>query len=116
VDLNDRRLSVVGEGDKPSFVPVAPPLVPILEDYLATVRPEVASSAFFFVNPSTHRGHPYEGRFGPTCVCRLVSRAGTGAGVRGRRFPGPLAPLQRHYPLRAGLDMHFVQRLLGHLA
>jgi site-specific recombinase XerC len=35
VDLDARRLSVAGEGDKPRIVSVAPPLVPIVEDHFA---------------------------------------------------------------------------------
>ena len=114
VDLDARRLSVVGKGDKPRIVPLAPPLVPILDDYLSTVRPEVAKSPFFFANPSAHRGHPYEGRFGPICVTRLVSRAGTGAEVGGRHFPHRWRHSYATSLLRRGVDIHVVQRLMGH--
>jgi site-specific recombinase XerC len=31
VDLDARRLSVVGKGDKPRIVPIAPPLLPVLD-------------------------------------------------------------------------------------
>ena len=87
VDLDARRISLVGKGDKARIVPIAPPLVPILDDYLTSLRPALAKSAFFFVNPSAHHGGRYEGRYGPMTVAKLVQRAGTGAGVSGRHFP-----------------------------
>ncbi len=70
--------------------------MPILDDYLTSLRPALAKSAFFFVNPSAQHGGPYEGRYGPMTVAKLVQRAGTGTGVSGCHFPPPLAPLVRH--------------------
>ena len=90
-------------------MPIAPPLVPILEDYLATLRPAAPKSAFFFVNPSAQRGGTNAGRFGPSSVTVLVRAAGSGAGVSGRHFPHRW----RHH-LVAAADIHVVQRLLGH--
>ena len=113
VDLDARRISLIGKGDKARIVPIAPPLVPILEDYLRTLRPEVPKSAFFFVNPSAHRGGRYEGRYGPLTVAKLVQRAGTG-GVTGRHFPHRWRHSYATSLLCRGVDIHVVQRLLGH--
>ncbi len=87
VDLDARRISLVGKGDKARIVPIAPPLVPVFDDYLTSLRPVLAKSAFFFVNPSAHHGERYKGRYGPMTVAKLIQRAGTGAGVTGRHFP-----------------------------
>ncbi len=106
--------SVVGKGDKPRIVPIAPPLVPILDAYLTTVRPELSKSPFFFANPSSHRGDRYDGRIGPTCVANLVRRAGTEAGVVGRHFPHRWRHTYATSLLRRGADIHVVQRLMGH--
>jgi site-specific recombinase XerD len=114
VDLEARRLSVVGKGDKPRIVPVAPPLVPILDDYLKTIRPELPSSAFFFANPSAQRDGRYRGRLGPPTVAKIVERAGNGAGVAGRHFPHRWRHSYATSLLRRGVDIHVVQRLLGH--
>ena len=114
VDLETRRLSVVGKGDKPRIVPIAPPLVPVLDDYLTTARPELPKSPFFFANPSSHRGDRYEGRIGPTTVAKVVAGAGTGAGVGGRHFPHRWRHSYATSLLRRGVDIHVVQRLLGH--
>jgi site-specific recombinase XerD len=114
VDLDARRLSVVGKGDKPRIVPIAPPLVPILDAYLTTLRPHLPKSAFFFANPSSHHGHRYEGRMGPTTVAKVVLRAGTEAGIAGRHFPHRWRHSYATTLLRRGVDIHVVQRLLGH--
>ena len=114
VDLDARRLCVVGKGDKPRIVPIAPPLLPILDDYLTILRPKLPKSSFFFANPGSHRGDRYEGRLGPTCVANLVRRAGAEAGVAGRHFPHRWRHSYATTLLRRGADIHVVQRLLGH--
>jgi site-specific recombinase XerD len=95
-------------------VPIAPPLVPILDDYLKTLRPELPSSAFFFANPSAHREDRYHGRLVPPTVAKIVERAGNGAGVTGRHFPHRWRHSYATTLLRRGVDIHVVQRLLGH--
>jgi len=114
VDLDARRISLVGKGDKARIVPIAPPLVPILDDYLTTLRPAHPKSAFFFVNPSSQRGGTNTGRYGPMSVSVLVKAAGTGAGVSGRHFPHRWRHSYATALLRRGADIHVVQRLFGH--
>ncbi len=114
VDLDARRISLVGKGDRARIVPIAPPLVPIFDDYLTNLRPALAKSDFFFINPSAQRGGRYEGRYGPVTVAKLVQRAGTGAGVTGRHFPHRWRHSYATSLLRRGVDIHVVQRLLGH--
>ena len=111
VDLLARRISLVGMGYKARIVPIAPPLVPILDDYLATLRPGKPKSAFFFVNPSSQKGGTNAGRYGPMSVSVLVRAAGTGAGVSGRHFPHRWRHSYATSLLRRGADIHVVQRL-----
>ena len=91
-----------------------PQLVPILGDYVTSLRPALAKSPFFFVNPSAQRGGPYEGRYGPMTVAKVVQRAGTAAEVSGRHFPHRWRHSYATSLLRRGADIHVVQRLLGH--
>jgi site-specific recombinase XerD len=114
VDLDARRISLVGKGDKARIVPIPPPLLPILDDYATSLHPALAKSAFCFVNPSAQHGGPYEGRYGPMTVAKLVKRAGTGSGVTGRHFPHRWRHSYATSLLRRGADIHVVQRLLEH--
>ena len=47
-------------------------------------------------------------------VAKLVERAGTGAGVGGRHFPHRWRHSYATSLLRRGVDIHVVQRLMGH--
>jgi hypothetical protein len=91
-------LSLVGEGRKARIVPIAPPRVPILDDYVSSLRPALTTSAHFFVNPSAHQGERYEGHWGPETVAKLVQRAGTGGWGLGAPLSPSVAALLCHLP------------------
>jgi site-specific recombinase XerD len=55
LDLESKRLSVKGKGNKPRGVPIPPALIPILTHYLSEVRPTLPSSPLVFVNPRATR-------------------------------------------------------------
>ena len=114
VDLDARRISLVGKGDKARIVPIAPPLVPILDDYLTSLRPALAKVGLLLRQPLGATGGRYDGRYGPMTVAKLVQRAGTGPGVTGRHFPHRWRHSYATSLLRRGADIHVVQRLLGH--
>ncbi len=114
MDLAARRISLVSQGDKPRVGHIAPPLVPILEDYVRTLRPDHLKSAFFLVNPSSQSDGTNRGRFGPMSVSVLVRAAGTGAGVSGRHFRHRWRHSYATSLLRRGADIHVVHCLLGH--
>ena len=111
VDLDARRISLVGKGDKARVVPIAPPLVPILDDYLTSLRPAPRSRPSCFVNPSAQRRRALRGTLRPDDGGKLVQRAGTGAGVTGRHFPHRWRHSYATSLLRRGVDIHVVQRL-----
>jgi hypothetical protein len=52
---------LINKGDEQRGVPIAPPLVPILDDYPRTLRPGVPKSAFLR-QPSSHCGRTNTGR------------------------------------------------------
>jgi site-specific recombinase XerD len=113
-DLDARRISLVGKGDKARIVPIAPPLVPTFEDCTNSVGSALTKSAYFFVNPSAQRGGRYEGRSGTITVAKLVPRGGTGAEITRRHVPRRWRHSYATSMLRQGADIHVVQRLLGH--
>lgn len=47
-------------------------------------------------------------------MAKAVQRAGTGAGVGGRTFPHRWRHTYATSLLRRGVDLHVVQRLMGH--
>ncbi len=114
VDMEARRISLVGKGRKPRVVPLPPALVPVLSEYLTEIRPTLPASRFVFANPRSISGRQYHGHYGPRSVATLVEDAGRAAGVDGRHFPHRWRHSYATSLLRRGVDIHLVQRLLGH--
>jgi site-specific recombinase XerD len=56
VDLEARRISLVGKGRKPRVVPIPHLLAGVLGEYLEQVRPRLPASPYFFVNPRATGG------------------------------------------------------------
>jgi site-specific recombinase XerD len=112
VDLDARRISLVGKGRKPRVVPIPHPLADVLGDYLDDVRPKLPASGYFFANPRGNRR--LRGRYGPRALHDLVLEAGTSAGVPGRHFPHRWRHTYATSLVRRGEDIHVVQRLMGH--
>ena len=115
LDLDDRRIEVVGKGGVPRLVPVAWPLLPVLAGYLAEVRPLEVASPWLFANPRSLVGGRWEGRLSPGAVRGIVQRAGERAGVGGRHHPHRWRHSFATEVLTAGVDVHTTQRLLGHV-
>ncbi len=89
------------------------PLVPVLYVYLDEVRPQLPASDLLFVNPRGYGiHHPH--RFEQAALGREVELAGLGAGVPGRHHPHKWRHTYATELVRAGVDIHVVQRLLGH--
>ena len=85
VDLDARRISLVGKGRKARVVPIPHDLAVVLRDYLDYVRPKLPASPYLFANPRGNR--KLRGRYGPRALYGLVQEAGTSVGVTGRHFP-----------------------------
>jgi integrase len=112
VDLDDRRISLVGKGRKPRVIPIPHLLADVLREYLEELRPKLPKSAYLFANP---RGNwSLHGRYGPRALHNLVVEAGTSAGVAGRHFAHRWRHTYATSLVRRGEDIHVVQRLMGH--
>jgi site-specific recombinase XerD len=112
VDLGNRRISLVGKGRKARVVPVPHLLEAALREYVDNVRPQLPASPYLFANPRGNR--KLRGRYGPRALYGLVQEAGTSAGVTGRHFPHRWRHTYATSLIRRGVDLHVVQRLLGH--
>ncbi len=113
LDLPAGRAKVVGKGSRPRAVLLPAPLVAVLDAYLAEIRPWLPDSDLLFVNPRAFGRHqPY--RFEQAALGREVELAGIGADVPGRHYPHKWRHTYATELVRAGVDIHVVQRLLGH--
>jgi site-specific recombinase XerD len=112
VDLEARRISLVGKGRKPRVVPFPYLLADALREYLDEVRPKLPASSYLFANPRGNRR--LRGRYGPRALHDLVAEAGTSAGAGGRHFPHRWRHTYATSLIRRGVDIHVVQRLMGH--
>lgn len=114
IDLERRRAKVVGKGSRPRTVPVPLALADHLGCYLEEVRPACPPSAFVFANPRGLRGSARWGTIDKQGVLDLCRRAGERAEVDGRHHPHRWRHSYATELLRGGVDVHLVQRLLGH--
>ena len=113
LDLTAGRAEVVGKGSRPRAVLLPDPLVVVLKVHLTEVRPQLPASDLVFVNPRGY-GHHQAHRFEQAALGREVELAGLGAGVPGRHYPHKWRHTYATELVRAGVDIHVVQRLLGH--
>jgi site-specific recombinase XerD len=112
VDLEARRISLVGKGRKPRVVPIPHLLADVLREYLDEIRPQLPESSYLFANPRGNRS--LRGRYGPRALHNLVVEAGTSAAVTGRHFAHRWRHTYATSLVRRGEDIHVVQRLMGH--
>lgn len=111
--LGAGRARVVGKGNRERTVLLPGPLVEILGSFQQQVRPRLPVSPLLLANPHPFVTTPYAG-FGQEALSREVELAGEGAGVDGRHHPHKWRHTYATELVRAGVDIHVVQRLLGH--
>ena len=66
VDLEARRISLVGKGRKPRVIPIPHLLADTLREYLDEIRPNLPTSSYLFANPRGNRS--LRGRYGQMCI------------------------------------------------
>jgi site-specific recombinase XerD len=112
VGLEARRISLVGKGRNPRVIPIPHDLPVLLRDYLDDVPPKLPAPPYLLANPRGNRR--LRGRYGSRALYGLVLEAGTSAGVTGRHFPHRWRHTYATSLIRRGVDLHVVQRLMGH--
>lgn len=113
LDLGAGRALVIGKGSRQRMVLLPPALLPVLGQFLAQVRPLLPSSPLLLANPHKLVTTPLCG-FGMDALAREVELAGLGAGLSGRHHPHKWRHTFATELVRSGVDIHVVQRLLGH--
>ena len=114
VDLDARRISLVGKGGKDRIIPIPNVLADVLREYVDEMRPTLPASPYLFANPNGERNRKLYGRYGPRSIHDVVCQAGAAAGVSGRHFPHRWRHTYATSLVRRGEDIHVVQRLMGH--
>jgi len=107
VDLERGELLVRGKGSKQRVVPLAPPVVTAIREYLGC-RPQSDSTHLFV---SRVGGRPIQGRVAGRMLGRVLERAGLDQeGITPHRLRHTFATQL----IRTGVDVRTVQELLGH--
>ena len=104
VDVDEGTITIIGKGNRQRRVFVPDELKALLRDYRAA-RPSDAET--FLVNS---RGEPAS----PQMIRRLVRIHGERSAVRDRVTPHMFRHSVATYLLEEGVDIRYVQRLLGH--
>lgn len=107
VDVEDGTITIIGKGNRQRRVFVPDELKSLLRDY-RTARDHAATSAETFLVNS--RGEPAS----PQMIRRLVRLHGERSSVRDRVTPHMFRHSVATYLLEEGVDIRYVQRLLGH--
>lgn len=107
VDVEDGTITIVGKGNRQRRVFVPDELKSLLRDY-RTARDRCASTAGTFLINS--RGDAAS----PQMIRRLVRLHGERSAVRDRVTPHMFRHSVATYLLEEGVDIRYVQRLLGH--
>jgi integrase/recombinase XerC len=112
LDLVGGQARVVGKGHRERTVLLPPPLVEVLERFIADVRPRLPDSPLLLAN-----AHPFvttgQHGFGQEALAARGRAGRPGRRVAGRHHPHTWRHTYATELVRAGVDIHVVQRLLG---
>lgn len=107
VDLEDGTITIIGKGNRQRRVFVPDELKSVLHDYRTARDRAPASADTFLINS---RGAPAS----PQLIRRLIRLHGERSAVRDRVTPHMFRHSVATYLLEEGVDIRYVQRLLGH--
>jgi len=113
IDVEARRLEVLGKGSRHRIVAIPTPLAEILDVFIRDVRPQLPDTPYLFVNT-----HPFvpdpDRRCSVSALQRECRLAAQGAGLGGRHYPHRWRHSLATELIRAGVGVAQVQRQLGH--
>jgi site-specific recombinase XerD len=107
VDLEDGTITIIGKGNRQRRVFVPDELKPVLHDYRTARDRAPATADTFLINS---RGAAAS----PQMIRRLIRLHGERSAVRDRVTPHMFRHSVATYLLEEGVDIRYVQRLLGH--
>jgi site-specific recombinase XerD len=113
VNLSRRELRVLGKGSKERIIPFGAGAAEVLSTYAEQLRPLLAPSPYFIVNPASLRG-PNWGRMGEGSLAILVKLLLTEAGIAGSKNPHRFRHSYATMVVRKTANLEVSRELLGH--
>ena len=113
VNLSRRELRVLGKGSKERIIPFGSGAAEVLKTYAEELRPLLAPSPYFIVNPVSLRG-PNWGRMGEGSLAILVKLLLTEAGIAGSKNPHRFRHSYATMVVRQTANLEVSRELLGH--
>lgn len=107
------HLAVKGKGERDRLVPLPPPLLRRVENYIRGGRPHDTRAPQLFVGLRRGRSGDYES-LTPSGILQLVARATDQAGIKKRVYTHLLRHSFITNALRAGMSSVLVSKIAGH--
>lgn len=115
LEISDLHLSmgmmkVRGKGDKERMVPIGEEVIDLLNRYLTHIRPKIKKSStkpYVFLSKSGEK-------FPRNMVNEVLTQKAISAGITKKITPHTLRHSYATHLLENGLDLRFIQELLGH--
>ncbi|MGO9150648.1 MAG: tyrosine-type recombinase/integrase [Acidimicrobiales bacterium] len=113
VNLSRRELRVIGKGSKERIIPFGAGAAEVLSTYVEQLRPRLAPSPYFIVNPASLHGQN-SGRMGESALADLVDVLLTDAGISGRKNPHRFRHSYATLTISKTGNMELTKDQLGH--
>ena len=113
INLSRRELRVIGKGSKERIIPFGAGAAEVLKTYAEELRPLLAPSPYFIVNPASLRGQNW-GRMGEGSLAILVELLLTEAGIAGSKNPHRFRHSYATMVVRKTANLEVSRELLGH--
>jgi site-specific recombinase XerD len=113
VNLSRRELRVIGKGSKERIIPFGAGAAEVLRTYSEELRPLLAPSPYFIVNPASVHGQNW-GRMGERSLADLVKLLLSEAGIAGSRNPHRFRHSYATMVVRQTANLEVSRELLGH--
>ncbi|MHB1527011.1 MAG: tyrosine-type recombinase/integrase [Candidatus Dormibacteria bacterium] len=114
IDLTRRQLKVIGKGSKVRIIPFGPATAQVLATYLEGLRPRLAPSAYFIVNPLSLRNGPNWGRMGEKSLVDLLKVLLTEAEISGKANPHRFRHSYATLTTSKTGNVELTRQLMGH--
>ena len=113
VNLSRHELRVLGKGSKERIIPFGAGAAEVLKTYAEELRPRLAPSPYFIVNPASLRGENW-GRMGEGALAILVELLLTEAGIAGSKNPHRFRHSYATMVVRKTANLEVSRELRGH--